>query len=111
MLRVKRWSGRQWEFMGNVPAEAGSNPAWPRLALDAQRQPVLAYRVGSQIILKRWSGTEWSPVANVNWKDPPEYNLPAKRHLALAAGAGKACVAWVEGGAAQAIRVACFGLI
>jgi hypothetical protein len=110
LLRVKQWDGRRWTAVGDPPAEAGSNPTWPGLALDAHGHPVVAYRAGKEIRVRSWNGKAWDLVGSANWRDPSAYTLPAKRLLALASGAGKACVAWVEADATPEIRTACFRL-
>ena len=109
VLVVKRWNGREWETMV-APAEAGSNPTWPGLAMDVRGNPVLAWRGRDEVCIRRWSGKGWEAAAEVPWHNPPAFTLPTKRLLAFAAGAGKACAAWVEGGPQPAIRMACVRL-
>ena len=110
LLRVMQWDGKRWSTIGDLAAEAGSNPTWPCLALDAHGRPVVAYRSGKEIRVRRWNGKAWDLLGSANWRDPSPYTLPAKRLLALATGAGKACVAWVEADATPEIRTACFSL-
>jgi hypothetical protein len=110
LLRVKQWDGRQWIAIGDSPSEAGVNPTWPCLAIDAQARPVIAYRAGKEICVRRWNSKSWDLLGSTAWRDPSAYTLPAKRLLALAANAGKACVAWIEADASPEVRTACFTL-
>jgi hypothetical protein len=71
---------------------------------------VVAYRAGKEIRVRRWNGKAWDRLGSANWRDPSAYTIPAKRLLALATGAGKACVAWVGADATPEIRTACFSL-
>ena len=109
-LQVRRWSGRAWEPVGGSPAEPGCNPVWPALALDPASRPVVAYRTGSEIRVRRWSGQSWNPAGTFTWNNPPAYTLPAKRQMAMASAAGKACVVWVEEGSKPALRAGCVDL-
>ena len=107
---VKHWNGKQWESMGETAAAPGVDPTWPRLALDAQRRPVLAYRAEDKIHVRRWTGTVWEMLGSANWHNPHVNHRPDERQFALAAGADKVCAAWIEEGDSPALQVACFRL-
>ena len=109
-VQVKRWDGRQWENVGSGVSEPGANPTWPSLALDNESQPVVGYRAGAEVRLRRWTGKIWEALGGFPWQNAPGYTQPIKRQMALAAGAGKVCAAWVEEGASPVIRVGCVSL-
>jgi len=92
---VKRWTGSAWhELGGRVNRHASTYLAGPRLALDRQDRPVLAWLEDTEgrdtLYASRWTGARWEPLGGAVSREAASaaaLTLTAEGHPVLA---------WVE---------------
>jgi hypothetical protein len=68
LIYVKRWDAPSWEQLGTqVSRNAGYHSRYPRVIVDKQDRPLVAWSEGpggigndSNVYVSRWSGTSWS---------------------------------------------------
>lgn len=104
---VARFDGTAWQSVGpaGVPLNQrpGSRASQPGVALDAQRQPMVAWLEDGALQFRRFDGTAWVAVAAGSG---PAVGAAADQLRMGADLGGEPVIAWREGsGAAQALRV------
>jgi len=87
LLVVKRWTGIEWESLGELELSRGHSPSSLSLSLDTEDQPVVAWlRDWARIEVRRWTGVEWEDM---------ELGSPPGRTPTLAADIdGRLFLAW-----------------
>jgi mono/diheme cytochrome c family protein len=105
-VRVARHDGTRWQLLGaalNV-AEASAASA-PRVALDRDRTPVVAWSEdsadGRHVYVARWNGAEWRVLGTALDLDRA---VGADAPALAVDGAGRPAAAWREGGRIEARR-------
>lgn len=106
-LFVARFDGTAWQSVGvaGVPLNqrAGSRASQPAIALDAERQPMLAWLEDGAVQFRRFDGTAW--VAAAGGAGPAAGAVADQLRMGADLN-GEPVIAWREGtGAAQALRV------
>ncbi|MGD9831234.1 MAG: hypothetical protein AB7U92_00635 [Piscinibacter sp.] len=104
---VARFDGSTWHSVGaaGVPLNqrAGSRASQPAIALDAQRQPMVAWLEDGAVQFRRFDGTAW--VAAAGGAGPAVGGVVDQLRMGADLD-GEPVIAWREGtGAAQALRV------